>query len=115
MDCVIAGYTIGTGSRSATFGALVLAVYANGKLMHLGNVGTGFTDATILRIMKLLKTLQTRTKTVPGEVKAPAPIRWVKPELVAEVGYMNFTRERKLRLPRFMRLRFDKTPSDCLI
>jgi DNA ligase D-like protein (predicted ligase) len=114
-DCIVAGYTIGTGSRSSTFGALVLAIYVNGKLRHLGNVGTGFTDATILRIMKLLKPLQTKTKTVPGEVKAPAPIRWVKPELVAEVGYMNFTRDRKLRFPKFMRLRFDKAPSDCLI
>jgi len=116
MDCVIAGYTVGAGSRSSTFGALVLAVYTTeGKLKHLGNVGTGFTDSTILRILRILKPLQTKTKTLPGEVKAPAAIKWVRPHLVAEVGYMNMTREGKLRMPRFQRLRFDKAPSDCLL
>ena len=116
LDCVVTGYTVGTGSRSSTFGALVLAAYErNGNLTHLGNVGTGFTDATILRLMKLLKSLQSKTKTVSGEVKAPGPIKWVKPRLVVEVGYMNMTRDRKLRLPRFQRFRFDKTPSECIL
>ena len=116
LDCIVAGYTVGAGSRSSSFGALVLAAYErNGQLIHLGNVGTGFTDATILRIVKLLKPLQTKTKTVPGEVKAPAPIKWVKPQLVAEVGYMNMTKDRKLRLPRFEKFRLDKTPSECIL
>ena len=116
MDCIIAGYTLGTGLRASTFGALVLAAYArDGGLKHLGNVGTGFTDQMIVRIMKLLKPLRVRSKTLPGEVKAPAPITWVKPKLVIEVGFMNKTREAKLRLPRFERLRFDKLPSDCVI
>lgn len=116
LDCIVAGYTVGAGSRSSTFGALVLAAYErNGNLTHLGNVGTGFTDATILRLMKLLRSLQTKTKTVPGEVKAPAPIKWVKPQLVVEVGYMNMTRDRKLRLPRFERFRFDKISSECVL
>ena len=52
---------------------------------------------------------------MPGEVKAPAPIKWVKPELVVEVGYVNFTSERKLRAPRLVRLRFDKKASECLV
>ena len=116
LDCIVAGYTLGAGSRSSSFGALVLAAYErNGKLTHLGNVGTGFTDPTILRLMKLLRSLQTKTKTVPGEVKAPAPIKWVKPQLVVEVGYMNMTRDRKLRLPRFERFRFDKISSECVL
>lgn len=116
LDCIVAGYTLGAGSRSSSFGALVLAAYErNGKLTHLGNVGTGFTDANILRLMKLLRSLQTKTKTVPGEVKAPAPIKWVKPQLVVEVGYMNMTRDRKLRLPRFERFRFDKISSECVL
>ena len=116
VDCIVAGYTVGAGSRSSSFGALVLAAYErNGQLIHLGNVGTGFTDATILRIGKLLKPLQTKTKTVPGEVKALAPIKWVKPQLVVEVGYMNMTRDRKLRLPRFEKFRLDKAPSECIL
>jgi bifunctional non-homologous end joining protein LigD len=116
IDCIISGYTVGTGLRSSTFGALVLAAYDRGGILrHLGNVGTGFSDTTILRIMRLLKPLRTKTKTVPGEVKAPAAIKWVKPRLVAEVGYMNMTKDRKLRLPRFEKLRFDKLPVDCVI
>jgi len=116
IDCVVAGYTEGFGGRAATFGALVLAAYnKQGKLKHLGNVGTGFNDATLLRIMRLLKPLQMKIKPVGGEVKAPAPIKWVRPELVVEVGYMRMTREGKLRLPRFQRLRFDKAASECLL
>lgn len=114
LDCVIAGYTRGTGNRSTTFGALVLAAYdKENKLVHLGNVGTGFTDQNLQRMMKILKALGTRNKTLPGKVRAPAPIRWVKPKLVAEVEYMRMTRDLKLRLPRFIKLRLDGTPSDC--
>jgi len=114
IDAIVAGYTVGRGSRSPTFGALVLAAYdAYGRLSHLGNVGTGFTDTSLKRIMQLLKPLETRKKTVPGEVKAPADIRWVRPVLVAEVGYVNMTHDHKLRAPRLVRLRFDKSPSEC--
>ena len=116
MDCIIAGYTVGTGFRASSFGALVLCAYGkDGRLKHLGNVGTGFSDAMILRLMKLLKPIRVKSRTVPGEVKAPAPIVWVKPQWVAEVGFMQMTREGKLRLPRFERLRVDKLPSDCVI
>ena len=114
LDAIIAGYTRGTGIRSETFGALVLAAYdKNARLVHLGNVGTGFTDSNLERMMRILKPLTTRTKSFQGEVKAPAPIRWVKPELVAEVGYMKLTSDHKLRFPRFIRIRLDGNPSDC--
>jgi DNA ligase D-like protein (predicted ligase) len=116
MDCIIVGYTEGTGSRSTTFGALVLAAYdKKKKLTHLGNVGTGFSDNTQRTIMKLLKPLETITKILPGEVKAPSKITWVKPQLVAEVGYMKMTRDHKLRFPRFEKLRLDGNPSDCTL
>lgn len=116
QDCIIAGFTQGTGGRASTFGALVLAAYGGKKnLIHLGNVGTGFTDADLTRIMKTIRPLRTKVKSIPGEVIAPTSITWVKPELVAEVGCMQMTRDHKLRLPRFIRLRLDGTPSDCTI
>ena len=116
LDCVIVGYTRGTGSRLATFGALVLAAYdKKKKLVHLGNVGTGFTDESLQRIMMILKPRKTKMKTIPGEAKAPAPITWVKPEIVAEIGYMKMTKDSKLRLPRFVKLRLDGNPSDCTL
>lgn len=114
MDCVIVGYTRGTGGRATTFGALVLAAYdRKNRLAHLGNVGTGLTDSEIERMMKILKALETKNKSIDGEAKAPTPITWVKPKLVAEVGYMKLTTDHKLRLPRFIRLRLDGNPEDC--
>jgi bifunctional non-homologous end joining protein LigD len=116
LDCVIAGYTRGDGSRSSTFGALVLAAYDRRKrLIHLGNVGTGFTDANLKRIMNILKPFKTGDRTISGEVWAPSPITWVRPRLVAEVGYTTLTRDEKLRFPRFIKLRLDGNPSDCTI
>lgn len=116
MDCVVAGFTRGEGGRAATFGALVLAALdRNGRMIHLGNVGTGFTDRDLSRMMKILKPLKRRTQTIPGEVKAPSPVTWVKPQLVAEIGYMMLTKDRKLRFPRFVRLRLDGNPKDCVL
>jgi bifunctional non-homologous end joining protein LigD len=117
MDCIVAGYTRGEGGRAATLGALVLAAFdrKTGTMIHLGNVGTGFSDVDLSRMMKILKPLTTKTKQMPGEVKAPSPITWVKLHLVAEVGYMAMTRDRKLRFPRFTRLRLDGDPKDCVV
>jgi len=114
IDAIVAGYTVGQGSRSSSFGALVLAAYdAKGRLSHLGNVGTGFSDVVLEKTMKILRPLKAKTKTVPGEVKALAEIRWVKPEVVVEVGYMNMTKDHKLRAPRLVRFRSDKKPDEC--
>jgi DNA ligase D-like protein (predicted ligase) len=116
MDCIIAGFTEGTGSRTPTFGALVLAAYGRDRnLTHLGNVGTGFTDVDMKRLLKIFKPIKTRRRTITDEVKAPSPITWVKPKLVAEVGYSQITRDGKLRLPRFIRLRLDGEPGDCTL
>lgn len=116
LDCIVAGYTRGTGGRSSTFGALVLAGYDKKRnLIHLGNVGTGFSDASLRMIMQTLKSRQTKSKSIPGEVKAPTPIKWVKPELVAEIGFMSMTKDNKLRFPRFIRIRPDGNPSDCTV
>jgi bifunctional non-homologous end joining protein LigD len=116
IDCIVAGFTRGTGGRSTSFGALVLAAYdQKGTLIHLGNVGTGFNESDLKRMLKLLKRLGTRTKSIPGEVWAPTTITWVKPLLVAEIGYMALTSDHKLRFPRFMRIRPDGTPADCRI
>jgi DNA ligase D-like protein (predicted ligase) len=116
LDCIVAGFTRGEGDRSAAFGALVLAAYDRKKnLVHLGNVGTGFTDTDLNRMTKILRSLVMKTKTIHGDVKAPSPITWVKPKLVAEVGYMAMTKDTKLRFPRFVRLRLDGNVEDCVL
>ncbi len=116
MDCVVAGYTRGAGRRASSFGALVLAAFDRQRnLIHLGNVGTGFTDARMETIMSILTPSKTTKKTIGGEVEAPSPITWVRPKLVAEIGYMSMTRDKKLRFPRFMKLRPDKSPAECVL
>ena len=138
-DCVIAGYTRGKGSRSSTFGALLLGLYDNEegsvssdggigyspaprssrhtgsagkKLLSIGKVGTGFSDhdrAALLETFLLLKTSIPQLQDVEND----NTIVWLEPVLVGEVAYQEVTRDRKLRIPRFIRIRSDKKPEEC--
>ena len=111
MDCIVVGYTAGEGARSATFGSLVLAGYDdNGKLFHLGNVGGGFNNQELQTIKEKLVRLERKTPVIEGEVESNSPITWVKPTIVCEVEYGSTTDDRKLRFPRFKRLRTDLDP-----
>lgn len=116
LDCVIAGFTEGTGARSSTFGALVLGTHDKRRnLVHVGNVGTGFTNATLRWVLKLIKPRTVGSPTISGTVEAPSPIKWVRPDLVAEVGYVSLTTDKKLRFPRFIKLRPDGNPAECTL
>ena len=115
-DCVIVGYTGGEGSRLSTFGSLVVAAYdTEGQLRHLTNVGGGFDNQTLDDLRRRLQKLKTVSPVLSESIDAPTPVTWVKPELVCEVKYMSITRDKKLRFPRFSRLRTDKVPEDCTI
>jgi DNA ligase D-like protein (predicted ligase)/DNA ligase D-like protein (predicted 3'-phosphoesterase) len=113
-DCVIFGYTKGTGARSETFGALLLGLYGDdGKPVYVGKVGTGFSQ-------EMLKTLwerfqQLKASKAPFSVDIPDEVTWLKPALVCEVGYQVVTRDVRLRMPRFRGLREDKLPSECTL
>jgi len=107
QEFVIGGYTEPKGDRSY-FGALVLGVYDDGKLRWVGNVGTGFDQKTLASIYKRLEPLV--TKECPF-AERPVPDRgmtWVKPELVAQVKYTEWTQDQRLRAPVFLGLREDK-------
>ncbi len=113
-DCVIVGFSSGEGMRTATFGSLILAAYdEDGTLKHIGNVGGGFSDKTLEDIRRKLSRIEQKTATVEGPVDSPTPVTWVKPKLVVEVAYMALTNDRRLRFPRFKRIRTDKDPIDC--
>ena len=109
-DCVIAGYTAGRGGRSPAFGALLLGLYENGELVPAGKVGTGFSDRLLAELMEKFAPLVTDQPQVPG---VTGKVVWLRPVLVCEVRYMAVTRDRKLRIPRFVRLRTDKPASAC--
>lgn len=116
IEAIIAGYTEGEGKRAGTFGALVLAAYNRDReLVHLGNVGTGFSDSEAQHLVGLLRSMKVRSRTIRGDVEAPAPITWVKPQLVCEVEHDSMTLDQKLRLPRYLHLRSDISPKECVV
>ena len=119
MECVVGGFTEPEGSR-AYFGSLVLGLYdKEGRLVHVGQVGSGFDQKLLSDIWKVLQKIETKKNPFYGEVEALRKVRWVKPELVAEVEYAEWTEGAntgsgpKLRAPVFLGLREDKDPKEC--
>jgi bifunctional non-homologous end joining protein LigD len=114
QDCVIIGWTRGKGGRAPTLGSLLLAVYSGGRLRYAGNVGTGFTQAFLER---LLPELEARETPEPAVEVPPDPrlrgTRWLRPELVCEVEYVAWTDDGKLRAASFKGIRTDKLPEDA--
>jgi bifunctional non-homologous end joining protein LigD len=117
VDCVVGGYTDPEGSRQY-FGSIVLGLYdKKGRLIHVGQAGTGFNQAMLKEIFQLLKGLETNRNPFYGEVDA-AHVHWVKPQRVAEIKFTEWTHETaeggmKLRAPVFLGLREDKNPKEC--
>ena len=112
-DCVIFGYTKGTGVRAKTFGALILGLYDKKTPVFVGKVGTGFPQETLEELLEAFRSLRTSEKAF--ETGLHEEITWLKPKLVCEVYYQLVTRDRKLRMPRFRGLRKDKSPLECII
>ncbi len=113
QEFVIGGYTDPQGSR-AGFGALLLGVYDGADLRYCGKVGTGFDDAMLKSLSALLKK---NAADKPPYVDPPTGAEgrrahWVKPKLVAEVSFTEWTRDGTLRHPSFQGLREDKRPRD---
>jgi bifunctional non-homologous end joining protein LigD len=119
QECVIGGYTDPKGSREH-FGSLILGLYDdNGSLIHVGHAGSGFTGATHEDMWQRLKKIETTKSSFYGKVEATRKPHWVKPELVAEIKFTEWTHEGesgavKMRAPVFEGLRFDKSPQDCI-
>jgi bifunctional non-homologous end joining protein LigD len=121
LECVIGGYTQPEGSR-AHFGSIVLGLYdKQRRLIHVGQAGSGFNQKSLGEIWKMLQKRETKQKPFYGEVEALRKVSWVKPELVAEIEYAEWTEGAnggsgpKLRAPVFMGLRDDKDPKECLL
>jgi bifunctional non-homologous end joining protein LigD len=119
IECVIGGYTQPEGSR-AHFGSIVLGLYDNqGRLIHVGQAGSGFNQKSLGEIWKMLQQRETKQKPFHGEVEALRKVTWVKPELIAEIEYAEWTEGAiggsgpKLRAPVFLGLRDDKDPKEC--
>ncbi len=108
QEFVIGGYTAPKGSRSG-FGALLLGVYDDaGKLQYCGNVGTGFDASRLSDIEAKLVKLKSATSPFAGAVPTSVKAQWVRPQLVAEVSFGEWTREGRIRHSVFQGLRSDK-------
>jgi bifunctional non-homologous end joining protein LigD len=121
IECVVGGFTEPEGSR-AHFGSVVLGLYdKQGRLIHVGQAGSGFNQKSLGEISKVLKKLETTKNPFFGKVEALRKVDWVKPELVAEIEYTEWTEGTaegsgpKLRAPVFCGLRDDKDPKECVL
>jgi len=113
-DCAVFGYTVGEGARRKTFGALILGLFDDKKPVYIGKVGTGFDQQDLESLLKLFEPVKTASRTLEG-VDAPEDIVWLEPQIVCEVAYQNVTNDKRLRMPRFVRIRTDKRPSECTL
>lgn len=108
QEMVIGGFTEPAGSRVG-LGALLLGVHdARGRLHYAGKVGTGFAQAQALALRERLDALRTDTNPFAALPPAAARAHWVRPVLVAEVGFTEWTADGRLRHPTFRGLREDK-------
>jgi bifunctional non-homologous end joining protein LigD len=112
QEFVIGGFTDPAGSR-AGFGALLVGYYERGSLRYAGKVGTGFDTQTLLTLRRKLDARKTSRSPFADEVKEK-DAHWVKPELVAQIGFSEWTRDGKLRHPRFLGLRTDKGATEVV-
>jgi bifunctional non-homologous end joining protein LigD len=116
QEFVVVGYTKGEGRRARSFGSLVLAVNEAGTLRWVGNAGTGFTEKTIAELLAALEPLRIEKSplaVVPKMAKVrKTDVVWVKPKLVAEVKFAEWTHDGHLRAPVYLGLRDDKTASE---
>jgi bifunctional non-homologous end joining protein LigD len=106
QELVIGGWTAPRGSRER-LGAILVGYWEDGRLRYAGKVGTGFDHATLERLGDELEQRE-RSSTPFTADRLPREARWAEPELVAEIGFTEWTRDGRLRHPRYQGLRDDK-------
>ena len=108
QEVVICGFTEPRGSRVG-LGALLIGYFESGALRYAGKVGTGFDTATLVDLRQRLATLETTASPFDEPVKPlPPGTHWVRPALVAQVGFAEWTAAGRMRQPRYLGLREDK-------
>ncbi|MGK2881490.1 MAG: ATP-dependent DNA ligase [Mycobacterium sp.] len=114
QDVVIAGWKAGGGGRGASLGSLILGIPAEDGLVHVGRVGTGFTDKELTKLRKTLAPLETTESPFRERLSREdaKDVTFVRPELVGAVRYGEKTSDGRLRHPSWRGLRPDKVPAD---
>lgn len=112
-EAIITGLTAPKGSRNL-FGALVLGAYEKGQLRYIGNCGTGFSESTLKEIYSKLKPHFTATSPFKEKIRLSGPVKWVKPKLVCQIKFSEWTDSGQMRHPVFMGLRIDKEAKEVM-
>ena len=114
-DFVVGGWRAGEGARTGSFGALLLGAYdEDGALRYAGRVGSGFSDRALGELRPRLDALASDLDPFADAPPEPGRVAFVRPELVADVEFANWTGDGRLRAPVFLRMRDDKSPSGVL-
>jgi bifunctional non-homologous end joining protein LigD len=117
-ELVVCGWTEPRHTRSR-FGALLLGAYDDQQpgrpLIYVGHTGTGFDQRELDRVWKLLAPREVRESPFQGRIKTNEPAHWVRPELVAQVRFTEWTADRKLRHPVYLGLRDDKSAAEVTL
>ena len=111
-DFVICGFL---KKKRDFFGSLIIGYYEGEKLRHAGQVGTGFDNQTIEQLYRRMEPLVTERSPFTPEPKIPGDVVWVRPELVARVKYLQWTKDRILRAPVYLGLREDVNAKDEVV
>jgi DNA ligase D-like protein (predicted ligase) len=112
QEVVVGGWTDPTGARTG-FGALLTGYFEGGRLRYAGKVGTGFDEVTLRDLHRTLRALHREISPFDDPVKMKGA-HWVEPTLVAEVEFTEWTRDGRMRHPRFLGLRPDKSATDVV-
>jgi bifunctional non-homologous end joining protein LigD len=115
QEFVVCGFTEGKGSRLKTFGALLLGGYRGGKLRYFGHSGSGFSEKGLQETMERLRPLFIDRVPVENPPKIPERIQWVRPNLVCEVAFAEWTLDGELRQTTFLGWRDDKNPEEVAL
>jgi DNA ligase D-like protein (predicted ligase) len=113
QELVIGGFTAPKGSRTE-FGALLVGYNESGALRYAGKVGTGFDQATLRELGARMRELEQDKSPFEPFKPIPPSTRWLRPELVAQVAFSEWTRDGRLRHPRYLGLRDDKPASEVV-
>ena len=109
IEALIVGFT----QEKRKLSALALGAYNKNKLIYIGRVGTGFNHKFINEFSEKLEKIKTNKPSV--EFKGSKKIIWVKPKYIAEIRFLDITKDKQLRAPAFLRLREDKKLKECII
>jgi DNA ligase D-like protein (predicted ligase)/DNA ligase D-like protein (predicted polymerase)/DNA ligase D-like protein (predicted 3'-phosphoesterase) len=112
QEVVIGGYTAPRGARQL-IGALVVGLYDNQRLRYVGHVGGGFDNQSLKQVFKQLQPLKTARSPFDPPPATNEPVQWIKPKLVCEVKFAEWTAGGIMRQPIFEGLRDDKAPTEC--